>query len=223
MHHQLSEAFAYPECIAVEAPQRGHDTNDVPIPAHAQLGRLLLVPDPCHAHERLADTPEPVHLDIEYVPTPYIVVDKMLEAANLSERDVLYDLGCGDGRVVIAAALNYGARAVGFDIDPLRLAEARANVAGVEVGDLVEIVEANLLEVDLRGATVVTLYLSPELNVQLLPALRQLAPGSRIITHDFLIGDIDPDELWTVVAEHFKPRPKEREHAVLRWTTPLIG
>jgi SAM-dependent methyltransferase len=184
--------------------------------------RLLLALHSCHPRGRLADAPEPIHLDIEYVPTPYIVVDKMLEAANLSERDVLYDLGCGDGRVVIAAALNWGARAVGFDLDPARLAEARANVAGAECGDLVEIVEANLLAVDLRPATVVTLYLSPELNLQLLPALRQLAPGSRIITHDFLIGEIDPEELWTVVAEHFKPRPKEREHHVLRWTTPLI-
>jgi len=177
----------------------------------------------CHDRARLADAPENIHLDIEYVPTPYIVVDKMLEVANLSERDVLYDLGCGDGRVVIAAALNWGARAIGFDLDPVRLAEARASIAAAEVGDLVEIVEANLLEVDLRAATVVTLYLSPELNLQLLPALRQLAPGSRIITHDFLIGEIDPDELWTVTAEHFKPRPKAREHAVLRWTTPLIG
>jgi precorrin-6B methylase 2 len=169
----------------------------------------------------VADTP--IHLDIEYVPTPYVIVEKMLEVANLREDDILFDLGCGDGRLVVGAARDWGARAVGFELDPIRIAEARANVDAAGVGDRVEIVEANLLEVDLRWATVVTLYLSPELNLALLPALRTLAPGSRIITHDFLIGDIDPDELWTIVAEHFKPRPKEREHHVLRWTTPLLG
>lgn len=168
----------------------------------------------------MADTPE---LDIEYVPTPYVIVEKMLEAANLREDDVLYDLGCGDGRLVIGAARDWGARAVGFDLDPARLAEARANVLAAGVEDLVEIYEANLLHVDLSPASVVTMYLSPELNLALLPALRMLAPGSRVISHDFLIGEIDPDELWTIVAEHFKPRPKEREHHVLRWTAPLVG
>ncbi len=164
----------------------------------------------------------PPHLDIEYVPTPYSVVDKMLEVCELRPSDLVYDLGCGDGRLVIAAARDWGARAVGFDLDPARLREARANVVAAGVAHLVEIRAANLLEVDLREATVVTLYLSTELNLALLDNLRALRPGSRIVSHDFEIGEIDPEALWTVLAEHFAPEPPQRDHHILRWTTPLV-
>lgn len=167
--------------------------------------------------------PAPPHLDIEYVPTPHAVVAKMLEVCALRPSDLVYDLGCGDGRVVIAAARDWGARAVGFDLDPARLREARANVAAAGVAHLVEIRAANLLEVDLRDATVVTMYLSPELNLQLLANLRTLRPGARIVSHDFEIGEVDPEALWTVVAEHFVPGAPARDHHILRWTTPLEG
>lgn len=164
---------------------------------------------------------EPLVLDIEFVPTPHVIVAKMLEVANLRDHDVVYDLGCGDGRLVIEAARQYGARAVGFDLDPVRIAEARANVRDAGLDDLVTIEHRDLFTVDLRPASVVTLYLLPDLNVRLVPQLRQLAPGSRIISHDFAMAGIEYDEVWTIVAEHYRPRPKERDHHVFKWTTPL--
>ena len=160
-------------------------------------------------------------LDIEYVPTPGPVVDKMLEVANLDERDVLYDLGCGDGRMVIETARQYGARAVGFDLDPQRLAEARNNVAAAGVDGLVRIEHANIFTVDLRPATVVTLYLLPSINVRLVPQLQAMAAGARIISHDYDITGFEFDDLWVVVAENHRKHPRLREHAVLKWTTPL--
>lgn len=160
-------------------------------------------------------------LDIEFVPTPEIVVAKMLEAANLREDDVVYDLGCGDGRLVVEAAVQYGTRGVGFDLDPVRIAEARANVLRAGVGDLVTIEARDLFTVDVRPASVVMLYLLPCINVRLVPQLRQLAPGSRIISHDFDMKGFDYDEVWTLVAKHHQPRPKERDHHVFKWTTPL--
>lgn len=160
-------------------------------------------------------------LDIEFVPTPHVIVAKMLEAAYLREDDVLYDLGCGDGRLVIEAARQYGARAIGFDLDPVRIAEARANVRDAGVGDRVTIERQDLFTVDVRPASVVTLYLLPDLNLRLVPQLARLAPGSRIISHDFSIEGVEYDEVWTIVAEHYRPRPKERDHHVFKWTTPL--
>lgn len=160
-------------------------------------------------------------LDIEYVPTPPAVLDQMLEAADLDDGDLVYDLGCGDGRVVIEAARRYGARGVGIDLDPLRVAEARSNVARAGVGDLVAIEHADIFGVDLRPASVVTLYLLPDLNVRLLPQLRQLDDGARVISHDFPIAGVDYDEIWTIVTEHHRPRPKLREHYVLKWIAPL--
>lgn len=160
-------------------------------------------------------------LDIEYVPSPRLVVDKMLEVANLDERDVLYDLGCGDGRLVIEAARQYGARAFGFDLDPQRIAEARHNVTAAGLDDLVRIEQADIFTVDLRPATVVTLYLLPSINVRLVPQLAALAPGSRIVSHDYDITGFEFDDLWVVVDENHRMHPKLREHAVLKWTTPL--
>jgi SAM-dependent methyltransferase len=174
------------------------------------------------APEASAPTPsEAPALDIEYVPTPANVVDKMLEVAAITKDDVVYDLGCGDGRLVIAAAKTYGARGVGFDLDPERIAEARANVEKAEVGHLVTIERKNIFDVDLTPATVVTLYLLPELNVRLIPALEQLAPRSRIVSHDFDMKGFDPDDIWMIVAKHHRPPPKRRKHYVYLWTTPL--
>ncbi|MBL8941721.1 MAG: 50S ribosomal protein L11 methyltransferase [Myxococcales bacterium] len=166
--------------------------------------------------------PEAPALDIEYVPTPRNVVAKMLEVAAITKDDVVYDLGCGDGRLVIAAAKTYGARAVGFDLDPERVAEARANVEKAKVGHLVTILQKNIFDVDLTPATVVTLYLLPELNVRLVPQLEKLAPKARIISHDFDMTGYDPDDIWMIVAEHHRPPPKRRKHYVYLWTTPLV-
>ena len=164
--------------------------------------------------------PEGAVPDIEYVPTPQSVVDKLLDVAKIRKDDVLYDLGCGDGRIVINAAKRFGIHAVGYDIDPKRVAESRVNVKNNGVEHLVTIEEKNIFDVDLSRATVVTLYLLPELNVRLIPQLEKLAPGSRIVSHDFDMEGVEPDQTWTVIARDHR-EPKNREHYVYLWKTPL--
>ncbi|MEJ7731966.1 MAG: methyltransferase domain-containing protein [Polyangiaceae bacterium] len=158
--------------------------------------------------------------DIEYVPTPENVVDKMLEAAKIGKDDVLYDLGCGDGRIVVAAAKRYGIKAKGFDIDPERVKESRANVEKNKVGHLVTIEQKDIFTLDLTPASVVTLYLLPELNVRLIPQLDKLKPGSRIVSHDFDMKGAEPEKSWTVMAKDHRT-PANREHYVYLWTAPL--
>ena len=136
--------------------------------------------------------------DVIYVPTPEAVVDRMLTMAKVGPGDVVYDLGCGDGRIVIAAA-KLGARAVGVDIDPERIREARANVARAGVEDRVELRQGDLFEVDVSPATVVTLYLLESLNLKLRPKLqRELRPGARIVSQSFSMGDWKPAAQDTV-------------------------
>jgi SAM-dependent methyltransferase len=131
--------------------------------------------------------------DVVYVPTPHAVVAEMLRMAKVGPKDTVYDLGCGDGRIVIAAARDFGARGVGIDIDPKRVAEARQNAKSAGVADRVEFRQADLFETDLGSATVVALYLLPELNLKLRPKLlRELAPGSRIVSQSFDMGDWKP-------------------------------
>lgn len=154
--------------------------------------------------------------DVIYVPTPEPVVDRMLEMAQVDEDDVVYDLGCGDGRIVVRAAELYGAKAWGFDIDPERVAEARANVEEAGVEDLVTIEQADIFTLDLSPATVVTLYLLPELNVRLIPQLNELSPGSRIVSHDFGIEGIVPLEHAALEVEG-EPEP----HEIFLWHAPL--
>jgi SAM-dependent methyltransferase len=131
-----------------------------------------------------------------YVPTPSDVVDRMLTLAKVGPRDVVYDLGCGDGRMVIAAAKKYGTRGVGVDLDPARIREARANAKQAGVESLVTFKVEDLFETDLREATVVLLYLLPELNRRLKPKLfAQLQPGARVVSHDWDMGkDWPPDQ-----------------------------
>ena len=121
-----------------------------------------------------------------YVPTPYDVVNRMLELAGVTRDDVVYDLGCGDGRIVITAAERFGARGVGIDYDPERIAEANANAARRGVQDLVTFIQQDAMEADVSDATVVTLYLLSSSNRKLRPILtRQLRPGARIVSHAF--------------------------------------
>jgi SAM-dependent methyltransferase len=134
--------------------------------------------------------------DVVFVPTPQAVVDKMLELAEVKKGDVVYDLGCGDGRIVVTAAKKYGVKAVGFDIDPKRVKEARARVKENRVGHLVEIRQADIFKLDLCEATVVTLYLLPELNVKLMPQLEKLEPGSRIVSHEFDMRGAKPVQVY---------------------------
>jgi SAM-dependent methyltransferase len=129
-----------------------------------------------------------------FVATPPDVVDRMLALARVGSQDVVYDLGCGDGRIVIAAARNYGARGVGIDIDPVRIEEAQANARRAGIERLVTFKVQDALETDVSEATVVTLYLVSALNVKLRPRLaKQLRPGARVVSHNFAIGDWEPD------------------------------
>ena len=129
-----------------------------------------------------------------FVATPLDVVDRMLALAHVGPADVVYDLGCGDGRIVIAAAQKFGARGVGVDIEPARIDEANANARRAGVERLVTFKVQDALKTDVSEATVVTLYLVSALNVKLRPILTaQLRPGARIVSHNFAIGDWEPD------------------------------
>ncbi len=132
--------------------------------------------------------------DVVYVPTPQIVVDTMLEMARVNNKDFLIDLGSGDGRFVITAATKYGAHAFGVDLDTYLLKLARQNAQKAGVADKVRFVEENLFTTDLSRATVISTYLLPEMNLRLRPKFMALKPGTRIVTHDYHLGEWDPDE-----------------------------
>jgi len=118
----------------------------------------------------------------------------MLDLAGVKKGDVVYDLGCGDGRIVVTAAKKYGVKAIGFEIDPERIKESHENIQKAGVEKLVEIRQQDILTVDLSGATVLTMYLLPDVNLRLRPAIqKQMKPGSRIVSHDFDMGDWKPE------------------------------
>jgi len=150
--------------------------------------------------------------DVIFVPTPHEVVEDMLRLANVRKGDVLYDLGSGDGRIAITAAKKYGIKAVGIDIDPERIREANENARKAGVANLVEFRQEDLFKADFREASVVTLYLLPDLNVKLRPRLwEELKPGTRIVSHQFDMGTWKPDKrlesngrvvyFWTIPAK----------------------
>jgi len=160
-----------------------------------------------------------IGLNAPFIKTADAIVDKMVEVAELEEDDIVYDLGCGDGRLVITAALKHGCRGVGIDLDPERVAEAKANVKLHGVEDLVEIREQDVFTVDLSKADVILMYLLPWMTKRLVPQFQEMPPGSRIVSHDFGIGDIkyiEPDSTYQVPLED----PRET-HLVHRWNTPL--
>lgn len=152
--------------------------------------------------------------DVIFVPTPQEVVDKMLELAEVKEGDVVYDLGCGDGRIPVTAAKKYGVKAVGFDVDPQRIKESKANVEENGVGKLVTIKQEDIFKQDLSKANVVTLYLLPSLNVKLMPQLRKLKPGSRIVSHSFDMKGAKPNKVVQVQSN------EGGEHSVYLWVVP---
>jgi len=131
-----------------------------------------------------------------YIPTPQDVVDRMLEVAQVTNKDTVFDLGCGDGRVVVTAAKKYGARGVGIDIDKDRISESRRNARDAGVSALVRFEQGDILNADVSTATVVTLYLVSSANLKLRPLLtKQLQPGARIVSHAFGMGDWQPDKV----------------------------
>jgi cyclopropane fatty-acyl-phospholipid synthase-like methyltransferase len=150
----------------------------------------------------LRSSQQEVDIHAPYVTTPLPVVDAMLKLARTRQNDVVYDLGCGDGRIVIAAAKQYGARGVGIDIDPERVREARANAKREGVESLVRFTAQNVYEIDFREATVVTMYLLPDMHRKLSPKLRKdLKPGARIVTHTFDLGEWKPHQTQSINGE----------------------
>jgi SAM-dependent methyltransferase len=156
--------------------------------------------------------------DVIYVPTPYEVVDKMFELADIRPGEVVYDLGCGDARIPCMAAKKFGVRAFGFDINPKRIEESLDNVKKYRVENLVTIKQQDIFELDLSKADVITLYLLPRLNVKLIPQLDKLKPGCRIVSHDFNMEGVRPKREIS-----FRPSMGDsvREHRVYLWVTPL--
>jgi SAM-dependent methyltransferase len=211
---------------------------ETPSPEMKSIGRTLLaacLAASCQAGPQLAPDDDPagstppaesappasatpaadrVIPDVLYVPTPEAVVDRMLELARVGPSDVVYDLGCGDGRIVATAAARYGARAIGYDIDPVRVAEARHTIARHGVEHLVQIEQRDIFTLDLSAASVVALYLLPELNVRLLPQLERMQPGSRIVSHDFDIAGVVPAQVVRLSVEG-KP------HSIYFFEVPL--
>lgn len=152
--------------------------------------------------------------DVPYVPTPNEVVARMLEIANVTDDDVLYDLGSGDGRIVITAAQKYGTRGTGIDINPELVQRSRANAQAAGVADRVEFVQQDLFQTDLSDATVVTLYLLPDVNLRLRPKLLQeLKPGTRIVSHSFDMGEWKPDRVEQV-------QSALTQHTIYYWVVP---
>ncbi len=173
----------------------------------AGIGLVLRTTEPTSAVQSAQSAAAP---DVVYVPTPQPVVDAMLQLAQVTSNDVVYDLGSGDGRIVITAAKRYGARGVGIEIDPALVRQAQENAVAAGVGDRVRFVTENLFTADLREATVVTLYLLQSINERLRPKLvRELTPGTRVVSHVFSMGPEWPPQktqtidgrqvyLWTI-------------------------
>jgi len=152
--------------------------------------------------------------DVGFVPTPMAAVEQMIAMAEIKTGELVYDLGCGDGRIVVAAAKRYGVKAVGVDINPDRVVESRANAVTAGVENLVSIRQADIFTLDLSEADVVFLYLTPRLNERLMPQLRKLKPGSRIISYEFDMGNAKPVE---VVRERFDGYGEQR---IYKWVAP---
>jgi hypothetical protein len=149
---------------------------------------------------------------VPYVPTPQEVVERMLVLAQVKKGDVVYDLGSGDGRIVVTAAKKYGVKAIGFEIDPERIKESRENIKKAGVEDLVEIRQQDIRTVDLSPATVLTMYLLPEVNLMIRPNIwKQMKPGSRVVSHDFDMGDWKP-----LKTEHIKDG-SSWDHTLYLW------
>src|SRR5690349_4832952 len=160
--------LAFAACNPAAPPSHSSASSSTPKPSleAGSTGRATGSPSAAPSSSEDAGADAGVVLDIIYVPTPQKVVDKMLEVAKVTKNDVVYDLGCGDGRIVVSAAKKLGARGFGFDLDPQRVKEANENIKGANVGALVSIKQENVFNVDLSPASVVTLYLLPEINVK---------------------------------------------------------
>lgn len=153
-------------------------------------------------------------LDVPYVPTHEAVVDEMLKMAEVKGSDLLYDLGSGDGRIPITAAQRFGTRGVGIDLNPVRVREADENARKANVTDKVKFIEGDLFKEDFSQATVLTLYLLPEVNMKLRPKILQMKPGTRVVSHNYDMGDWKPEKTKTVTT------PDGTQHYIFFWRVP---
>ena len=151
--------------------------------------------------------------DVPYVPTHEKVVAEMLKVAKVKKSDVLYDLGSGDGRIVITAAKKFGTRGTGIELLPALVQEARDNARTAGVSELAKFVEGDIFEANISDATVVTLYLLPAVNMKLRPKLLELRPGTRIVSHNYDMGDWKPEKT-------IKLNLPDGEHIVFYWVVP---
>ena len=155
--------------------------------------------------------------DVVFVGTPYDLVSTMLQMAGIRKTDTIYDLGCGDGRILVLAAQKYGTQGIGYDIDPERIIESRQNVSQNNVQNLVKIIQADIFTLDLTNADVMPLYLHPDMMRQLVPQLEKMKPGSRIVTHEYGFPDeYKWDEKITVISNE-----DNAEHHLMLYTLPL--
>ena len=154
--------------------------------------------------------------DCVYVGTPYDVIDKMLDMGSLRKSDVVYDLGCGDGRIIVAAAKRFGCRGVGYDINPQRIEESLANVRKNRLEKLIEIAQEDIFKLDLSKADVIMLYLLPSMNKRLIPQLKKLKPGSRVVAHNYDVEGIEYDDYAA-----FRSLEDGVRHYVYVYTAPL--
>jgi Methyltransferase domain len=191
----LSNRIAFLSIIGLSFVSVGCSTNSIATSGQTETADTLAAP-------AIAQSPALREPDVVYVPTPQAVVDRMLAIAKVNSKDVLYDLGSGDGRIPITAAQKFGIRATGIDINPERIKEANTNAQTAGVTDRVRFLNQDLFQSKFSDATVVTLYLLPELNVKLRPQLlSQLKPGTRIVSHAFDMGEWKPDRTEQVQVE----------------------
>jgi len=193
--------------LSLNAPRLGW------INLHAENEGYILLPE---SPEITVEGTKYSAVDVVFVATPQDVVDKMLELSDVKKDDLVYDLGCGDGRIVVTAAKRYGCRAVGFDLDPRRVEESLQNVQKNKVGHLVTIEQKDIFTLDLSEADVITLFLLSRLNIKLIPQLEKLKPGSRIVSHNFAMEGIKPDKVVKMFSSE-----DQFEHTIYLWTTPL--
>lgn len=153
-------------------------------------------------------------LDVPYVPTHEMVVDEMLKMAEVKGDDLLYDLGSGDGRIPITAAKRWGTRGVGIDLDPVRIKEANENARKAGVTDKVKFIEGDIFKENFSEATVLTLYLLPDVNMKLRPQILQMKPGTRVVSHNYDMGDWEPEKTKTIKT------PDGSQHYVYFWRVP---
>lgn len=162
----------------------------------------------------MVDEVVPGELDVPYVPTHQSIVDEMLAMAEVKGTDVLYDLGSGDGRIPITAAQRFGTRGVGIDLNPVRVREANANAQKANVTDKVKFIEGDLFKQDFSEATVLTLYLLPDVNMKLRPKILEMKPGTRVVSHNYDMGDWKPEKSKTMKT------PDGETHYVYFWRVP---